>query len=168
MKQIHITQGEYATGDDRGTVISTLLGSCVSCCLWDLSAGVGGMNHILHARVQADDPLQNGSGINTMEVLINALIKLGATRSNLKAKAFGGAQMVSGLSDIGEQNTAFITNFLAQEGIPLITQSFGGHQARNLKFWPTSGRVMQKLTDVEVRWMEIEPSAQSGHEVGLF
>lgn len=168
MTQLHITQGEYATGNNPSVIVSTLLGSCVSCCLWDPFAGVGGMNHILLARSQAGDPMQNSSGVNAMEVLINALTKLGAERSNLKAKAFGGAQMVTGLSDIGAQNAEFTVNFLAQEGIPLITQSFGGCQARNLKFWPASGRVIQKLVDAEVRVVEVEPVAQPGHDVEFF
>ena len=168
MTKLHITQGEYATGNDPSAVISTLLGSCVSCCLWDSEAGVGGMNHILLARSKSDDPLQNSSGVNAMEILINALIKLGANRKNLAAKAFGGAQMVSGLSDIGAQNAEFTVNFLAQEGIPLVTQSFGGQQARNLKFWPASGRVIQKLTDSEVRVVELAPAVQPGHDVELF
>ncbi|MEO1780289.1 MAG: chemotaxis protein CheD, partial [Pseudomonadota bacterium] len=54
-QQIHIVQGEHAVGAHADTVISTLLGSCVACCLWDETAGVGGMNHMLLAagRVQS-------------------------------------------------------------------------------------------------------------------
>ena len=46
-KRIHITQGEKVASADPDAVISTILGSCVSCCLWDPQAGVGGMNHML-------------------------------------------------------------------------------------------------------------------------
>ena len=49
-QRINITQGEHATSDSANVVITTLLGSCVSCCLWDPIAGVGGMNHMLLAR----------------------------------------------------------------------------------------------------------------------
>jgi len=46
-QRIHITQGERAVGNSSDLVISTILGSCVSCCLWDPDANVGGMNHML-------------------------------------------------------------------------------------------------------------------------
>lgn len=168
MTQIHITQGEYAIAADANAVISTLLGSCVSCCLWDPVAQVGGMNHILLAGTHASDQTSMRSGVNAMEVVINALIKRGAERQHLKAKAFGGARMVKGLSDIGEQNAKFVVEFLREEGIPLETHSFGGIQARNVKFWPASGRVMQKLTDTQARELEVAPMTPCENDVELF
>ena len=163
--RLHITQGEYATGQDPDVVISTLLGSCVSCCLWDPLAGVGGMNHMLLAKPSAGETARALSGINAMEVLINTLIKLGAKRTRLQAKAFGGARMISGLSDIGAENAEFTVSFLRQESIPLVTQSLGGNRARNVRFWPATGRVMQKLTDATVR--EVESDTPVGRDDGI-
>ncbi len=167
-RRVHITQGEMATGSDPDTVVSTLLGSCVSCCLWDAVAGVGGMNHILLAKPNGQDHSSALAGINAMEILINAVIKLGADRTRLKAKAFGGASMFKGLSGIGSQNAEFVTTFLAQEGIPLVTQSFGGRQARSLMFWPATGRALQKLSDKDVSIAEVAPMVSRGHGVELF
>ena len=108
------------------------------------------------------------SGINAMEVLINDLVKLGALRNRLRAKAFGGARMISGFSDIGAQNATFTMEYLAQEGIPLITKSLGGSLARNVRFWPGTGRAMQKVTDVNVRDVEVQQPAPSGNGLELF
>lgn len=166
--RLHITQGEHATAGKDDTVITTLLGSCVACCLWDATAGVGGMNHMLLTRSNDLGPNRTLSGINAMEVLINELIKLGAERKHLKAKAFGGARMIHGLSDIGAENAEFTVSYLAKERIPLITQSFGGTQARNLRFWPATGRVMQKVTDATVQDVEVDVPPQTGHGVELF
>jgi len=108
------------------------------------------------------------SGINAMELLINELIKLGARRAHLKAKVFGGAQMVSGLSDIGAQNGAFTTSYLETERIPLVAQSLGGFQARNLRFWPATGRVQQKLTNAQVREDNFPLPPPAGNAIELF
>ena len=166
-QRLHITQGDHATGRGDHVVITTLLGSCVSCCLWDPVAGVGGMNHMLLAQGTSNGAARTLAGINAMERLINDVVKLGARRDRLQAKAFGGARMISGLSDIGAQNAAFTTEFLAQEGIPLVTQSLGGEQARNIRFWPGSGRAMQRLTDRKVREVEIHPPI-TGNGLELF
>ncbi len=161
-----ITQGEYATGSGPDIVISTLLGSCVACCLWDPVTRIGGMNHMLLAVSGGGDTSCALSGINAMEVLINDLVKLGAVRGRLRAKVFGGARMISGFSDIGAKNAAFTLSYLGQEGIPLITQSLGGNSARNLRFWPGIGRAMQKMTNAPVRDMAF--AAPGGNGVELF
>lgn len=138
-----ITQGEHLVSADPQLTIATLLGSCVACCLWDEGMGVGGMNHML--LTQHRSSVEDFAGVNAMELLINDLLKLGARRAQLKAKAFGGAQMVSGLSEIGPANCAFILQFLEAEDIPCVSQSLGGASARQLLFTPTTGAVKMKM-----------------------
>jgi chemotaxis protein CheD len=166
--RIHIVQGEFATGTSKDVSLTTLLGSCVSCCLWDPHAMVGGMNHMLLTRSSSDKTARALSGINAMELLINELIKLGARKDRLQAKAFGGARMIDGLSDIGVENAEFTVSYLAQERIPLVIQSFGGRQARILRFWPATGRALQKLTDTRASDVERPVAAPIGHGLELF
>ncbi len=149
-RRIVITQGEHAASGDPDVVITTVLGSCVAVCLWDHLARIGGMNHILLASQTERDMRSDMAGMHAMELLINALLKLGATRERLQAKVFGGAQMVSGLSGIGASNAAFTLDFLARENIACIGRSLGGHQARRLLFWPVTGTVRQKSGRNEV------------------
>ncbi len=134
-------------------VIATLLGSCVSACIWDKEIGVGGMNHVLFT-----DDTQNaeevfGHGVNGMELLINGLLQKGALRANLKAKVFGGACMIAGLSNAGQRNGEFVVEFLKREGIEYVGGDLGGDKARRVEFWPATGRARQKLVlkDVAVK-----------------
>ncbi|MGC1496008.1 MAG: chemotaxis protein CheD [Sulfitobacter sp.] len=156
--RIVITQGEHAVSDQKDVAISTLLGSCVACCLWDPLSGVGGMNHMLITSRTERAARCDAVGVHSMELLINDLLKLGAKRDRLRAKAFGGAQMVSGLSGIGAANCAFTLNFLEREKIPCLSQSLGGDVARHLLFWPTTGVARQKLTR-EVKMAEVRGNA---------
>lgn len=168
--RVHITQGEQAIGSDPEMVISTLLGSCVSCCLWDPQAGVGGMNHMLLTTSAGESGVSNLVGINSMELLINEILKQGGNRKRLRAKAFGGAQMVAGLSEIGKQNSAFILKFLDQEGILCEGHSLGGKTARHLMFWPSTGRVMQKVRSeaIEESVSQVQAPVDAGNELELF
>ena len=145
VQSAYIAQGEYAIGDKPEHLISAILGSCVAVCLYDRVQGIGGMNHILLPDSARSDMLTRSVGAGAMETLINALLKAGSVRQNLDAKVFGGASVVAGLSDIGQRNAAFALDYLATEGIPVISQSLGGAQARRIKFWPSSGRASQKL-----------------------
>lgn len=147
---VHVIQGDFAVTDEENIILTTILGSCVAACLRDPVARVGGMNHFL---LPGDENAARDSmkyGVNSMELLINALLKKGALRSRLEAKLFGGARVVrnlSNLSDIGDKNAAFAHSFLEAEGIRCVGESLGGPQARRVRFWPVSGRAGQILLD---------------------
>lgn len=168
--KVTITQGEFAVSGRGDCVISTILGSCVSTCLWDPEHRVGGMNHVLVARSMSGPVRCDAAGVNAMELLINALVRLGAARHLLRAKVFGGAKMISGLSDIGHENGLFMIEFLAREGIPCEGRSLGGTTARQVRFFPAEGRVLLKAAGVasEVAAPSRPAERAKGNDVELF
>ena len=143
----YIAQGEYAVDTRENSKITTILGSCVATCLWDPIAKVGGMNHFLLPNSTGGEGAISSFGANSMELLINALIKSGADRRRLRAKVFGGAEMYKGLTSAGSQNAAFVLDYLKCEDIPCDGQSLGGSQARRVEFMPTLGAARQKLVE---------------------
>lgn len=158
--RIVITQGGQAVSRRPEDVITTLLGSCVSVCLWDPTSGVGGMNHMLLAASAREGTAGQLAEMNAMELLINEMLKQGAVRTRCVAKVFGGAAMVEGLSDIGAQNGAYALEFLEREGIEVTGQSLGGTRSRNLMFWPATGKVRQKLGTAERLVLDPTPVRQ--------
>ena len=101
------------------------------------------MNHFLLPAGDDKDGATLRYGAYAMELLVNGLLSIGARRERLVAKLFGGGLMSQGLEDIGATNAAFAEKYLQREHIPLIGGSTGGHQARRIQFWPTSGRARQ-------------------------
>ncbi len=139
---VKVLPGEYFV-HGRGLVMTTTLGSCVAACLWDHHAGVGGMNHFMLPDGHNDS---GRYGAYAMELLINELMKLGATRARLEAKLFGGAQVIDGMRtlNIGERNTAFAVAYLEAERIPLVSNDVRGPHPRKVCFVPASGKAMVK------------------------
>jgi chemotaxis protein CheD len=142
---IHVVQGDYAVSDQGNTVLTTILGSCVSTCISDPVAGVGGMNHFLLPGNASGDTQSIRYGLYAMELLINGLLKKGASKNRLVAKLFGGASMSDGFGRIGEANGRFALEFLANEGIACAAQSLGGTNARRIRFTPTTGYAQQLI-----------------------
>lgn len=162
----YIGQGEFAIDGGSDAVISTLLGSCVSACIWDPSRRIGGMNHVLFTDSSANAAEVFGHGVNGMELLINGLLRLGADRRHLQAKVFGGAKMLHGLSDEGARNGKFVVEFLANEGIPHIGGDLGGGRARRIEFWPGIGRARMKYVEEDVRTTRVaEPPEANAVEL---
>ncbi|MBM7066743.1 chemotaxis protein CheD [Actibacterium sp. 188UL27-1] len=150
LKRTHrIVQGEYAASGDVDIVFATLLGSCVSACLWDPLAKVGGLNHIVLPNATDNTVRAAYHGVHAMELLINEIIKLGGQKQRLKGKLFGGARMVAGLSDVGERNARFAVDFLNGEGIECLSHSLGGFSARKIRFVPTTGKARQMLVSAD-------------------
>lgn len=164
---MHVAQGDHEVGRDPDVVIATILGSCVSACLWDPEARVGGMNHIVLPEPTGTWNTTESHGATDMERLINALLREGAARERLRAKVFGGANMIVGLPDIGQRNAEFLTGFLERERIPVDGSSLGGNQARMIRFWPYSGRARQRLVD-RVDEPALPPRRPIGNDVELF
>ncbi|MBV7409870.1 chemotaxis protein CheD [Maritimibacter sp. DP1N21-5] len=147
----HISQGEYAIDGGETATITTLLGSCVAACIWDPGRQIGGMNHVLFVDQTRNASEAFGFGVNSMELLLNGLYRLGARRGQLKAKVFGGSHLLRKPSDAGQRNAAFVTDFLRDEGIDIAAKDTGGTQARRVEFWPGTGRARVKLvTDTEL------------------
>jgi len=140
----HVAQGEVFVTDHVADQVGMVLGSCVATVLWDEVVCVGGVNHLLLPPVQTVQDPTLGLQVNLMERLINGVLQAGGQRGQLRAKVFGGARMISGLSDAGARNGAFVTTFLSDEGIPCLAQSLGGHTGRRLRIWPARGRVLQR------------------------
>jgi len=146
-KAVKILPGQYhATGDD--TVITTVLGSCVSVCLYDTVKGVGGMNHyMLPGTADAQGKSGNGSaryGIHAMKLLIEHLLQLGAERTNLEAKVFGAGRVMEGVSDVGRQNADFALRYLKEQKIRVAALDVGDTFPRKICFSPVTGQVFVK------------------------
>ena len=147
VEAVKVLPGEYyVTATDM--VLVTVLGSCVSACVRDRDKGVGGMNHFMLAAGGSGEFMSASAryGTYAMEVLINHLMKMGARKSALEAKVFGGGRVLASLtsSQVGESNAAFVLDFLATERIPVIAKDLLDVYPRKIYYFPGSGRVLVK------------------------
>lgn len=142
--RITVLQGEARASADPAVEFSTVLGSCVATCLYDPIARIGGMNHFLLAEPPSHrdrGEFDVHYGLYLMELLVNEMIGLGAKKSRLKARLYGGANIRDGLAPIGSANAAFARKFLHEENIVLAFEDLDGRHARRVHFMPASGRV---------------------------
>ncbi|WP_097461379.1 chemoreceptor glutamine deamidase CheD [Mangrovitalea sediminis] len=144
---VKILPGEYYV-TKAPTLIVTVLGSCVSACIRDPATRIGGMNHFM---LPGSDDLSNSLvgesaryGAYAMEILINHLLKLGASRDRLEAKVFGGGNVLKGFSvnRVGHRNAEFVLEYLKNESIPLLASDVAGEYPRKIYYFPDTGKVL--------------------------
>ena len=137
---VKVLPGEHFVHDEDILVMTTL-GSCIAACLWDRDRRIGGMNHFM-----LPDGDSGRYGSFAMELLINELLRRGASRLALEAKVFGGGAVISGMSslNVGERNTEFVLDYLRTERIPVVSKDVLGVHPRKVCLLPASGKAMVK------------------------
>ncbi len=130
--------------------VSTILGSCVAVCLYDPVLKYGGINHFML-------PFWNGQGLASpkygniaIERLVEKMISLGSNKSNIKAKVFGGGEVIeTNISQfhIGERNIKLAIEMLEDLRIPVVAKSVGGKLGRKIEYSTETGEVKQRYIE---------------------
>ncbi|TAL97833.1 MAG: chemoreceptor glutamine deamidase CheD [Rhodanobacter sp.] len=148
---VKLLPGEFYVSD-REEMVSTVLGSCVSACIHDSRRRLGGMNHFMlpepfGARDSWSSTVGRAAryGTDAMEQLINALLKAGGQRADLRVKVFGGARVLARMSDVGQRNIEFVQRYLATENLAVVASDLGDAYPRQVQFFPHSGRARVRL-----------------------
>lgn len=130
--------------------ITTILGSCVSVCLWDCRLGQGGLNHYLlphWAGPHVASPQRFGNV--ALEELVDALLDLGSRRADLLARVYGGACVLEAFRARGEHlgaaNVALARRFLRQASIAIVDEDVGGWRGRHLTFQTDDGSARVRI-----------------------
>ncbi len=117
------------------TVISTVLGSSVSVCLYDRKKKIGGMNHF---RLPESHDSQSSTSIYgniAIKVLIRMMLAEGSEIKNLEAQIIGGAYNSSiSPEDVGRENIKTAKKILYKAGVRIASEDSGGIMGRKIVF----------------------------------
>ncbi len=178
---IKILPGEFYVSQ-KNERIETILGSCISACVRDPVAGVGGMNHFMlpvnkNTRDAQELSDANRYGNFAMENLVNTLLSKGAKRERLEFKLFGGGRIMSSMTNIGWYNIGFAFDYIYTEGFKIVSQDIGDIYPRKVLYYPLSGRVRvrrlnamhnESLAEQENTYINKIESKPVGGDVELF
>jgi chemotaxis protein CheD len=130
--------------DKSPHIISTILGSCVSVCLYDPKLAQGAINHFIL-------PQWNGHDLATMKYgnlaiirILEEMLILGSKYDDVVAKVFGGAEVLTGTPTkfhIGRRNAQIAIEILKEFKIPVLLLDIGGNRGRRIHFNTLTGDV---------------------------
>ena len=126
--------GEFAVTTDYDNVaFKTLLGSCVAIMFYDEVKKIKAMNHfLLPTTSNSNEDMKYG--LYSVEAMLNEMYKLGCSKTSLKAKISGGADIMqltsSNLNSIGHRNVEFAKDFCSAEGFKIVSEHTRGEHAR--------------------------------------
>ena len=145
-KKIIITIGDICVSREPA-IIQTVLGSCVSTCLWDERSKVGGMNHFMLPKILIGPMRDVCLGPESIEKLVHEMLRVGADRHRLRAKIFGGGRVLRGLNqniDVGTENVIAAREMLKVLRIPVIKECTSTAFGLKLIFYTATGQAFLK------------------------
>jgi chemotaxis protein CheD len=162
-KIIDVNMSDMKTATNPYMLRSSGIGSCIVITLYDPVMKIGAMAHPMLARQEnkktpKENELSTGQAIkqesnlrfvdSAIEAMIKELEKLGAHKSRLEAKLFGGASMFKVFDEnpnsIGIHNSETAHKIFESEGIKIVANDTGGNVGRSVAFELATGLVEVK------------------------
>lgn len=142
--------GEYYISREPEIVI-TILGSCISVVLYSRRHNICGITHSLLPKCSYDPAYCRNcdESFRYVDCSIIRLIQLfnekGISTSDMEAKLFGGAGLISrnpGIDNVGSQNIDSALATLSKEGIKIVARDTGGTRGRKMILYSHTREVL--------------------------
>lgn len=118
------------------TVISAVLGSAVSVCIYDKKKKIGAMNCFLYPLIREAGKTTPIYGNVATIALIRMMLDEGSKINHLVAQILGGAynKEVSKGRDVGSENVRIARRVLTSSGVKVISEDVGGNMGRKVVY----------------------------------
>ena len=148
--------------------LGTVLGSCVSVCLWEQRQRFGGMNHFVLPNRPSNAEPSFRFGDDAIAELIDRLVALGGDIRHLQAKLFGGAYVLKAGSPeyaVGRRNVEIAVAELRRYKIPIVASRLSGTQGLVIRQCTECGKVWARPVGAMGKSAEPPPDI---HELPCF
>ena len=146
---IFLHPGDFYWGDSD-TRIRTVLGSCVSICMWHPRLREGGMCHfMLPSRPFREGGPDGRYADEAMELFLREIKGNGTREKDYRVKLFGGGVMFQTLkhedtASIGARNVDAAKELIDRNGFSVQSENVGGNFHRQIYFEVWSGNIWLK------------------------
>ncbi|GBE02728.1 chemoreceptor glutamine deamidase CheD [bacterium BMS3Bbin06] len=152
---VYLKPGEMYTAE-RPTMVSTVLGSCVSVTMFSRRLKIGAICHgflpkCTNTKHCDSHYMEEFKYVDySIMQMIEGFDKYGIKRSEIEVKLFGGADALSlqgdkpGTFTVGRQNIQTAIQVIKNERLHLIISDTGGLRGRKLIFYTHTGEVLLK------------------------
>jgi len=146
--EIIVKVADLRFGTAKDILMTIGLGSCVAIVLYDATAHVGGLAHVLLPSPALSRQDSNPAKFpqTAVPLLLEQMGQQGASIRRISARLIGGASMFSGLGSpgtiqMGERNIVASRQALHLSGVAIVGEATGGDYGRTVRFWVADGRV---------------------------
>ena len=148
LAQVYLRPGERHFAENP-TLVTTVLGSCVSVTMHSRRLAAGA---ICHALLPEGNGEKDTVGFRYVDSSIRRMVgwfdRLGVRRRDIEVKLFGGADLLkvaatcAGNATVGHSNIEMAIKTIESEKLRLLASDVGGNAGRKLYFYSHTGEVL--------------------------
>ncbi|HKZ18402.1 MAG TPA: chemotaxis protein CheD [Geobacteraceae bacterium] len=133
----------------RPSVVSTVLGSCISVTMFNPERRIGAICHAILPEEKTPGEAFRFVDSSIM-VMLKSFERHGIHRSGIEIKLFGGSDVLptdNGRergNTVGKQNIGIALQVVEKEGLRLVTTDLGGTRGRKIVFHTHTGEIFLK------------------------
>jgi chemotaxis protein CheD len=146
--EIIVKVADLRAGAGTDILVTIGLGSCVGIVLYDATAHVGGLAHVLLPSPALGRQDSNPAKFpqTAVPLLLEQMAQRGASIRRISARLIGGASMFSGVGapgtiQMGERNVVASRQALHQHGVAIVGEATGGDFGRTVRLFVADGRI---------------------------
>jgi chemotaxis protein CheD len=146
--EIIVKVADLRSGTGTDILVTIGLGSCVAIVLYDATARVGGLAHVLLPSPALSRKDGNPAKFpqTAVPLLLEQMGQQGASIRRISARLIGGASMFAGLGapgtiQMGERNIVASRQALHLHEVAIVGEATGGDFGRTVRLWVADGRV---------------------------
>ncbi len=131
--------------------VRTTLGSCIGVAIFDRTARIGGLAHVLLPSSDGGKGDRGKFADTAVDWLLEEVLRVGCAKPRLAAKIAGGAAMFGPSADngLGERNAEAVCKQLTHHGIRVVAQEVGGQKGRRMLLDPSTGAIEVQVIGAE-------------------
>jgi len=148
---VYLKPGEMYISS-KPTLVSTVLGSCVSVTMFNRRLKIGAICHGMLPSGTGDDIIIPGSADalkyvdRSIATMFSQYERFGVERHEIEVKLFGGADVISSsrAASVGTQNVQTAIEIIKSNGLHFTSSCVGGVSGRKIIFYTHTGEVLLK------------------------
>ncbi len=149
--------GEFRVAKGFAVLKTIGLGSCLGLALYDPLEKIGGLAHVMLPKSHNGTVRSAKYADHAVEMMLEAMERIGCKRHNIIAKIAGGAQIFEHMTmdflKIGERNVEIVRSLLKEYNIRVVSEDVGGKLGRSVYFFTNNGKMLVKYSNGVERWI---------------
>lgn len=156
--EVQVCIAEYKVVRSPGKLITLGLGSCIGVGIFDPVVKIGGLLHLMLPDSTSFKDTSKPAKFADLGIplMLEEMVKNGASIMRMQAKLVGGAQMFTGMDEkmvlnIGMRNVEKVREILQGYKIKILSEEVGGNRGRTMILDTATGKVTIRMLGNEFK-----------------
>ena len=169
---MYLDPGDVVFSSHADDMLVATPGVGVLISIYEVDLKIGAMGYVLLPDVLLEafpnldkaDPVLMAKSFEPIDNCLGEMKRRGAGKGRIRLRLIGGTSYPGDRLDAATKNYVFVKEAMNRKKIPVYSESMGGEKARRVYFFPTTGRIVQKMLRRDIDFQYVEDAEKAFQE----